>query len=156
MRRETARDINANATQRGGLTFRRAVDGLAHNRTAHDLPPRRVPHRLFLCPINPPTLAFPIGVAAVVIQRDAEHVPPSPHGLDKAHLELDILAPQLRTPGVEPQPTQQQSARGAHPAVRELVRRREHVQRRRARVELHGSRGDAPRERACACALRHT
>ena len=151
MRCEIARDM-----RNVGLTFRRAVDGLAHNRTTHNLPPRRVPHRLFLRPIDPTTLAIAVVLGVVVIiQRDAKHVPPSPHGLDKAHLEPDILAPQLRAPGVEPEPAQQQSARGAHPAVRELVRRREHVQPRRARVELHGSRGNASRERACACALRH-
>jgi hypothetical protein len=38
--------------------------------------------------------------------------------------------------------------------VRELVRRSEHVQRRRPRVQLHRPRRDAPRERARSCALR--
>ena len=140
-----------------GLTFRRAVDGLTHNRPAHNFPPRRIPHRLFLRSINPPTLPVVVVVVAIVfIQRDAKHVPPSPHSLDKAHLELDVLAPQLRTASVEPEPAQQQRACGAHPAVRQLVRCREHVQNRRARVQLYGSRGDPPRERPRARALRHT
>lgn len=141
------------------LTFCRAVDGLTYNRTIHDRSPRFVPHSLFFGPINPlaqtALFVFPPSAIRGILKRDTKHVPPPPQSLNKPKFQTHILTPHLLRVRIEPQPPLQQHACGAHPAVRELVRRREHVQCRGAWVQLYGPRGDAPRERARAGALGH-
>jgi hypothetical protein len=109
------------------LTFCRAVDGLTHNRTVHDRSPRCIPHTFFFRSVNPFTLSLAIWRGIVLLQRDTKHIPPPSQRLDKTEFQADVLAPHVHAVRIEPQPTLQQHARSAHPAVRELVRRSEHV-----------------------------